>query len=81
MIFYYFYTILLIKLTDCVKIKQTVNPTSVGINIDNRLHFRLLVSLAIVKQVVEQGQWNKQNSITDIAVVHSHPLLTNISFN
>ena len=50
------YTILFIKLTDCVKIKQTVSPITVGIIIESKLHFKLFVSLAIVRQVVEQGQ-------------------------
>ena len=58
------------------KTKHTTIPMTVGKAKDNAVHFALFVSLPMVIMVVEQGQWNSENSITLIAVTASQPLLT-----
>ena len=40
---------------------------------DRAVHFRLFVSLQMVQQVVEQGQWNRVNTSTHKAVTQVQP--------
>ena len=49
--------------------KQHINPMKVGIKMETIVHFKLLVSFFIVRQVVEQGQWIKEKVITHKAVI------------
>ena len=46
---------------------------TVGIRIARAVHLRLPVSFFMVKIVVAQGQWNRENSITEIAVFIVQP--------
>ena len=48
-------------------------PTPVGRAMDRAVHLMLLVSLAMVRQVVEQGQWARENSMVHTAVSHVQP--------
>ena len=49
---------------------------TVGTAKETAVHFRLCVSLWIVRQVVEQGQCIKENSMVQIAVSQVQPLST-----
>ena len=48
--------------------KHSSRPQPVGKAMDRAVHFRLFVSLQMVQQVVEQGQWNRVNTSTHKAV-------------
>ena len=64
-----------------ILIKKHSNiPINVGNRIETMVHFQLLVSFFIVKQVVEQGKWHSVKMITHMAVVIVQPLLTKIIF-
>lgn len=52
---------------------QATIPNIVGSNIDIIVHFILLVSFNIVRQVVEQGQCISEKTIVQIAVFIVHP--------
>ena len=56
--------------------KQRITPINVGNITERAVVFKLLVSLYIVIQVVEQGKWNIHNIIKHTAVVKFQPLLT-----
>ena len=56
------------------------HPNMVGIIKERNVHFRLPVSLRIVRQVVAHGQWTNVKSITLTAVVHVHPFCTRSCF-
>ena len=64
-----FYKNIAIKFT----IPQQRIPKIVGKAIDNNVHFKLPVSLWIVRQVVEHGQWNNENKIKHNAVFAVQP--------
>ena len=44
-----------------------------GRRIATAVHFQLPVSFFMVRQVVEQGQWNRQKTIMHSAVFQVHP--------
>lgn len=48
-------------------------PAEVGMRMAAAVHFRLPVSLRMVRQVVEQGQWNRQKIIRHSGVTPVHP--------
>ena len=56
--------------------KQTSIPTTVGTANETAVHLKLLVSFAIVIQVVEHGQCIRENNIVHTAVNQVHPLST-----
>ena len=53
---------------------QNKTPKIVGINTETNVHFKLLVSRLIVRQVVEQGKCSTVIIIMQIAVVKVHPI-------
>ena len=53
--------------------KHSSNPTAVGRTAEKTVHFQLPVSFQMVQQVVEQGQWNRENTMTHSAVTQVHP--------
>ena len=53
-------------------------PHIVGNTIETKVHFLLLVSFNIVRQVVEQGQCINEKIIVQIAVFIDHPFKSNI---
>ena len=57
--------------------KQQAMPTTVGNANATAVHFLLWLSFLMVRQVVEQGQCIKQNSMVHTAVSQVHPLSTN----
>ena len=57
------------------------NPVIVGIKNETTVHFQLLVSFLMVRQVVEHGKCINENNITHMAVIHVHPLFINSVFN
>ena len=61
--------------------KQIKIPVTVGSRNARIVHFQLLVSFLIVRQVVEQGQWNREKRIIHTAVSQVHPLSINKAFN
>lgn len=61
--------------------KHTEMPMNVGRTKESTVHFKLPVSFLIVRQVVEQGQWKRQNSIVETAVTQVQPLFVNNVFN
>ncbi len=48
-------------------------PVMVGRRMDTAVHFRLPVSLYMVRQVVEQGQWKRQKIIRQTGVTAVQP--------
>ena len=48
-------------------------PSAVGSRADNAVHLKLPVSFFIVRRVVEQGQWHRENSMTHRAVIAVQP--------
>ena len=48
-------------------------PITVGRRKASAVHFMLPVSLRIVKQVVEHGQWNSENTAMQMAVFMVQP--------
>ena len=67
----YFY---IIKFAIWVKTKHIARPHIVGSAIATKVHFKLPVSLRIVRQVVAQGQCISEKSIIFIAVIIVQPL-------
>ena len=63
----------------CVVRKQMVNPKANGKKVETIVHFTLLVSLYIVKIVVEQGLCSRLNNIRFTAVSVVHPPARRIS--
>ena len=59
---------------------QIAIPTRVGIMNAAKVHFRLPVSFFMVRSVVEQGQWKRENSIVFTAVKTVQPFSKNSSF-
>ena len=57
-----------------MKTKHIVRPHTVGSIMASKVHFKLPVSLRIVRQVVAQGQCISENSIMFIAVIIVQPL-------
>lgn len=57
--------------------KQIPNPKAVGSKKENTVHRKLLVSFQMVQQVVEQGQWNRENTMTHKAVTQVQPFCCN----
>lgn len=45
-----------------------------GRRMDTAVHFKLPVSFFMVRQVVEQGQWNREKTAMQTAVLTVHPL-------
>ena len=58
--------------------KQQIIPKAVGKTIETNAHLKLFVSFFIVKTVVEQGQWKREKTIVQRAVVISQPFETKI---
>src|SRR5690554_4476839 len=54
--------------------KHMTMPVIVGIRKDSPVHFKLRVSLRIVRRVVAQGKWFSENSMVQTAVSQVHPL-------
>lgn len=54
-------------------IKHRVTPNKVGKIIPISIHFVLPVSFRMVKQVVEHGQWKRENRIKHTAVTDVQP--------
>ena len=61
--------------------KHNPKPVTVGIKNPIAVHFQLFVSFLMERQVVEQGQWTKENTITHNAVTHVQLFATNSSFS
>ena len=59
--------------------KQRQIPSAVGMTTASTVHLTLRVSRAMVRQVVEHGQWNRENSMVHSAVVQVQPFTTNSS--
>lgn len=59
--------------------KHIIMPVIVGIARDKRVHFRLWVSLQMVKRVVPQGQWFRVKIMVQMAVSQVQPLATRSS--
>ena len=53
---------------------HTSTPRAVGRAMARPVHLRLPVSFQMVMQVVEQGQWKSEKSMTHRAVVQVQPL-------
>ena len=53
---------------------QAPIPRRVGRAAETAVHFQEPVSFFMVKRVVEQGQWNRQNRTMETAVCQVHPL-------
>lgn len=60
--------------------KHMTNPVTVGTSQDIAVHFMLCVSFRMVRQVVEQGQCIRENSMVLTAVIQVQPLATRRSF-
>ncbi len=60
--------------------KHTTNPVTVGTSQETAVHFMLCVSFLMVRQVVEQGQCIKENSMVLTAVIQVQPFATKSSF-
>ncbi len=60
--------------------KHTTNPVTVGTSQETAVHFMLCVSFLMVRQVVEQGQCNRENSMVLTAVIQVQPFATRSSF-
>ena len=54
-------------------ITQSAAPSTVGIATATAVHLRLPVSFFIVRQVVDQGQWNRQKIAMESAVFTVQP--------
>ncbi len=59
---------------------QEAIPMTVGSAAARAVHLRLPVSFLMVSSVVEQGQWNRENSMVQAAVIQVHPFDTNSCF-
>ena len=71
----------IIKFIECETTKHIIIPKIVGIIIDNKVHFTLLVSFFIVIQVVPHGKCISENSITHIAVIGVQPWFIKSDFS
>ena len=56
--------------------KHSMSPHTVGMIAAAAVHFQLPLSFFIVRQVVEQGQCIRENTITHRAVTQVQPLST-----
>ena len=61
--------------------KHTTIPVTVGTRKEATVHFTLWVSFFIVRQVVEQGQCIRENSMVLTAVIQVQPWLTRRSLS
>ncbi len=69
------------NLTIDANIKHIAIPAIVGIIMDRAVHFQLPDSFLMVRQLVEQGQCIRENSIIQAAVSQVQPLDTNRSLS
>ena len=68
-------------LTNVAITKHNPKPVTVGSKNPIAVHFQLFVSFLIERQVVEQGQCTKENTMTHNAVTHVQLFATNNSFS